>query len=182
MKYIIGLGNPGTEYALTRHNVGWLALDRFVATNRLGNFDTSNSAVVLKTAIGGQPILIVKPLTYMNRSGEIYSLLENLGEAADIPVIHDDIDLKFGQIRVRAEGSSAGHKGVQSLIDRLGQQFWRLRIGIGPNGQVATADFVLQNFSPNEQDRLVAIFTKTNQLITDFANAKLTAASYQIDL
>jgi len=135
MKVIVGLGNPGSEYARTPHNVGFEALDALAkrhqyALRRSFRFRARTG----KGTIAGQPVLLVKPVAFMNNSGPVVAaILKKTGAAIrDLVVIADDADLPMGQLRIRAQGSSGGHKGLQSLLDHLGQdEFPRIRLGIG---------------------------------------------------
>lgn len=168
MKLIIGLGNPGKRYIKTRHNIGWLILDELVnqeqlITNNQNSWQENKKAkaLYLKTKINGQPVELLKPQTFMNDSG--YSVAQaaknhNLDVKTDIIVIHDDKDIALGKIKVQIDRSSAGHKGVQSIIQQLGtQNFTRLRVGIANanQNQMREADkFVLSKFGLLEKKKL----------------------------
>ena len=158
MKLVVGLGNPGAPYAGTRHNVGWLVLDRLAEragwTGRGRQRDASN---VVQGRYRGLDIALAKPLTYMNDSGiAVRKLLvrEHAHLQHDLLVVSDDFALPFGKLRFREGGSHGGHNGLRSIIDELGnEQFARLRVGIGDpvrNGR----DHVLSTFAPDEQQRL----------------------------
>jgi PTH1 family peptidyl-tRNA hydrolase len=137
MKLLVGLGNPGAQYETTRHNVGWMALDRLAAERGLAfKTDRRFRADVAETTVPetGEWLALAKPLTYMNLSGESVGALARFYkiEPADIVVIYDEMALPLGQIRVRPGGSAAGHNGMKSLIAHLGtQDFPRVRIGVG---------------------------------------------------
>ena len=138
MKVIVGLGNPGREYARTPHNAGFMALDvlagRVDAHFHRGLFSKVETA---RAAHEGEPLVLVKPQTYMNLSGPaVASVLSRRGAtAADLIVVVDDADLTMGQLRIRAKGSAGGHKGLRSIIERLGgEDFTRIRIGVGRGG------------------------------------------------
>ena len=155
MKIVAGLGNPGPQYRNTRHNLGFLALDALAAT--LGvEFDKQKYQGLLAAAEhGGHKVLLVKPMTFMNRSGDCLAAVarnkvENPGE---VLVITDDINLPLGKVRMRAAGSAGGHNGLKSVIERLGsQEFPRLRMGVGDNRTgAALADHVLARFLPEER-------------------------------
>lgn len=141
MKLLVGLGNPGAQYETTRHNVGWMALDRLAAEHRL-TFKTDRRfrADVAEMTLPetGEKVILAKPLTYMNLSGESVGALMRFYkmEPADVLVVYDEMALPLGQIRVRRGGSAAGHNGIKSLIAHLGtQDFPRVRIGVGaPTG------------------------------------------------
>lgn len=146
MKVIIGLGNPGKQYENTRHNAGFLALDLFAKKNNVAITTRKFKALVGELFVKGEKVLLVKPQTYMNLSGESVSQILNYYDLdeCDIFVIADDLDLPVGTIRIRDSGSSGGQRGVQNIIDHLGtKEFLRLKIGIGNNKMIETKDYVL---------------------------------------
>ena len=150
IKLIAGLGNPGSKYERTRHNVGFLVIDKLLELSPAVKTRSSETAELFETKDFG---LLCKPMTYMNRSGK--PLLELSRDAAlqpqEILVIYDDFALKLGMIRIRASGSSGGHNGVQSVIDHLGStQFPRIRLGIQTDEMESWVEFVLQNFKKKE--------------------------------
>ncbi|TCP22544.1 peptidyl-tRNA hydrolase [Scopulibacillus darangshiensis] len=155
MKVIAGLGNPGSEYENTRHNIGFKAVDALSATYKIPVTKSKFNAVFGKGLINGEDVILVKPLTYMNLSGEAISPFLSFFKVAidDFLVIYDDLDLPAGKIRVRQKGSAGGHNGIKSTISHLHtQEFKRLRIGIGrPDGMQPVVDYVLQPFSPVDQ-------------------------------
>lgn len=155
---LVGLGNPGREYRENRHNVGFMVIDRLAESLRVNLTRVQNKALVGTGTIGDSKIVLAKPQTYMNLSGEAVAGLIRFYKipAEDMMVIHDDIDLPFGILRLRPGGGSAGQKGVQSIIDRLGtQEFPRMRVGIGrPPGSRGSSGYVLKNFSPDEKKEL----------------------------
>ncbi len=182
MILIVGLGNPGKEYQNTRHNVGWLVLDT-IADCRLQTADLNwktdkrIQAGILKVTIAGKDALLVKPQTFMNNSGIAVKTICNLKSAiSNLIVVHDDIDLAFGTIRVSHDSASAGHKGVQSIIDHLGtKNFWRVRIGIRPSlKSIDTPDFVLNKFSKEEQKLLPNILQNVVTIIDEMITKKPT--------
>lgn len=148
MKLIVGLGNPGKKYIKTRHNIGFRIIDEL---------ETSSDAAQ------DENLIFLKPNTFMNNSGKVVAeyLKYSKLSSQDLIVIHDDIDLLFGEIRVSKDSSSAGHKGVQSIIDELGiKDFTRIRIGIKPLHEFNTTDFVLKNFTKDEEKELKGIIKK----------------------
>jgi PTH1 family peptidyl-tRNA hydrolase len=153
MKLIIGLGNPGKKYHNTRHNVGFRVVEELAHRHKVERQESKYDAIIAHIRIGSEKILIVKPLTYMNLSGRaVQPLLAyyKLG-MEDLLVIYDDMDLPVGNLRVRSEGGAGGHKGVTSIIERLGGRgFARLRLGIG-RPEDETIDWVLGKFSAREQ-------------------------------
>jgi peptidyl-tRNA hydrolase, PTH1 family len=137
MKLIVGLGNPGREYEMTRHNLGFMLIDRLLGRAGGRRFRSESSAKVAEVELAGQRVLLAKPQTYMNLSGDaVRPLLDRYGEGkpASLLVASDDVALPFGMIRVRARGSAGGQKGLKSIIERLGtQEFARVRLGVKPD-------------------------------------------------
>lgn len=176
MKHIIGLGNPGKKYESTRHNVGWLALD--VLAKDLGvakdwKQSVKAQADYIWTTINELKIELVKPTTFMNNSGKTirYILKKHQSSGPDnFIVVHDDVDIAFGEIKVSKDSGSAGHNGVKSIIEALGtKDFTRVRIGVGKSDTIPTEAFVLQTFTPEEQKELSVILNETkNKIITLF--------------
>lgn len=155
MKIIVGLGNPGPEYAKTRHNVAWLFLD-WLAREEGGFSDFAPSKFAAVTAVGevaGEKVLLVKPVSFMNLSGEPVRRVFDFYKAGapDVLVVSDDVDMEFGKVRYRQEGSAGGHNGLKSLIQHLGtDQFRRIKIGVGRHSRMDTADWVLSKFTTEE--------------------------------
>lgn len=150
----MGLGNPGERYRRTRHNVGFMAIDALLARSPGSRGRESDDAWVAEGAVGGVPVLLVKPLTFMNRSGAaVARLLASSGaQAADLVVVVDDVALDLGTLRVRERGTHGGHNGLRSIIDALGtEEFARIRIGIRrADLPEDLALFVLSDFPPEE--------------------------------
>ncbi len=160
---VIGLGNPGKEYRLTRHNAGFLCMDtvceRYGATADRAKF----KALVGEAAVAGRRVLLMRPQTFMNCSGEAVAAAANFYkiDPAHIIVISDDVNLAVGGIRVRGKGSDGGQRGLRSIIDELGSDaFPRIRIGVGekPHPDYNLADWVLSTFAPAELDKLKTVF------------------------
>jgi PTH1 family peptidyl-tRNA hydrolase len=151
---LVGLGNPGREYRETRHNVGFMAVDRMCATFGIKLSRLQSKALVGSGFYEGHKIVLVKPQTYMNLSGQAVSSLMRFYRIPQnqLLVFYDEIDLPVGTIRIRHEGGSAGNRGLASIIQQLGtQEFPRLRIGVGrPPGQKEAADYVLKGFSKDD--------------------------------
>lgn len=173
MHLVVGLGNPGTTYARTRHNLGFIVVDTLASLNgaRFGNKKKFSSAIA-EINISTDTVLLAKPQTFMNNSGDAVRAVAQFYKitAADIWVISDDVDLPFGEIRIRHQGSSGGHNGLQSIIDQLGTDaFHRVRIGIGSNRplRVPAEDYVLQPFSTAEQQELPAIVESAIKQLSD---------------
>lgn len=157
---IVGLGNPGSEYERTRHNVGFRTVD-LLAKQAEVKIDRAKFRALTRSAnLAGQKVLLLKPETYMNRSGEAVQLAAMFYKVpiSHILVLSDDISLPVGKIRVRAEGSAGGHNGLKSIIGQLdSQDFPRIRIGVGakPHPDYDLADWVLSNFTPEEETLLI---------------------------
>jgi PTH1 family peptidyl-tRNA hydrolase len=140
VKLIVGLGNPGPEYELTPHNLGFLTIDRIASDRGLEVRSRQCQALTGRTQIGDEPVLLAKPETFMNLSGlSVRQLLDEyqLRPESDLVVIYDELDLPMGTIRIRQRGSSAGHNGMESIIGALGtQEFLRVRLGIAPEKKI----------------------------------------------
>ncbi|OFW14251.1 MAG: aminoacyl-tRNA hydrolase [Acidobacteria bacterium RIFCSPLOWO2_02_FULL_67_21] len=162
MKVIVGLGNPGREYAGTRHNVGFRVAD--LVGERLGLHWRKDEDVLFAKSFGESPFLVVKPQTFMNRSG--YAVARFAGyhqvEPEELLVVLDDVDLPLGRIRVRASGSGGTHNGLKSVVEQLGTTaFPRMRLGVGRgDARRDLADFVLATFEPAEEPDVESLMTR----------------------
>jgi len=164
---IVGLGNPGREYASTRHNLGWLALDELCTHASIpGGFKKKFQGEFAKGTIEGQECVLLRPETYMNESGRSVQGAVAFFHAAprDLIVLHDELDLPFGEVRVKLGGGHAGHNGIRSLIRDLGTpEFVRVRMGVGrppPSYTGEVADFLLSTFFPDERAQVPDIVTR----------------------
>ena len=172
MKLIVGLGNPGKQYKDTRHNVGFMFVDNIV--NKLNlkfKLDKALKCEILQTTIGMEKVIFIKPMTYMNLSGDSVYLVKNFYkiETEDILVIYDDLDLETGKIRIRPNGSSGGHKGIQSIINNLGtKDIKRVRIGIDKVSSDKTIDYVIGNFSKKDREIIDISLEKAVDIVQDF--------------
>lgn len=154
MKLIVGLGNPGKEYERTRHNAGFMVMEKIEKELNVSIDQKKFKALVCKTNVGGEQVLLMKPQTYMNLSGEAVGECVRFFniDLEDILVISDDLDLPIGKIRLRMKGSSGGQNGLKNIISHLGsQEFKRIRIGIGNNKIIDTKDYVLGKISKDDQ-------------------------------
>lgn len=160
MIIIIGLGNPGEKYKNTRHNVGFMAIDEFAKKNNFPDFTLQKKA---KTLVSEKDnILLAKPQTFMNESGKSSKELSKNKPIENLVVIHDDIDLPVGKIKIIKERGSAGHKGVESIIQSIGNKgLIRFRVGIGSENKVDAMKIVLKNFSETEQKLIAETIQKT---------------------
>ena len=177
---IVGLGNPGREYRMTRHNMGFLAIDEIVKTWKLSGQKVQSKALITSGTYAGQKVILAKPQTFMNLSGQAVSGLLNFYKIplTQLLVIHDDIDLPFGTIRIRPGGGSAGQKGVGSIIERLGtEDFARMRLGVGrPPGQMDSAAYVLQTFTKMDEEFLKQFLQKASEAAEEFIVQGLNSA------
>ena len=172
MKYLIcGLGNPGTEYELTRHNAGFLVLDQ-LADKHKANFNVARHSLKTEIKYKGRKLILIKPTTFMNLSGKAvnYWLKDEKIPQENLLVITDDIALPFGKLRMRAKGSNAGHNGLGNIDQTLGNNnYSRLRFGVGNDfhkGQ--QIDYVLSNFGQDEMDGLLEPINKACEMILSF--------------
>lgn len=160
---LLGLGNPGAEYACTRHNIGFMVVDELAARHGI-RMERSKLALVGEGSIAGQPTVLAKPRTYMNLSGQAaQSLAARSGiPPARIAAVVDDFTLPLGRVRIRREGGTGGHNGLASMIECLGtKDFPRLRLGIGPLPPgLDPADYVLSEFLPDEAEPLKALVAR----------------------
>jgi len=174
LKVILGLGNPGRQYEATRHNVGWWVLDHLADVWRFDGWKRDREALVTTATVGGIRTRLIKPLTYMNLSGQVlrdYARRALWSAATDLLVVVDDVALPVGRFRIRARGSAGGHNGLRSVQGALGSQdYARLRIGVGPSEERKNvypdlADFVLAPFARDERDDIVALIPRIERAI-----------------
>jgi PTH1 family peptidyl-tRNA hydrolase len=159
MRLVVGLGNPGARYARNRHNVGFLAVDLIARRHGVSSFRSRFKGAIAEGVIGGERRLLLKPQTFMNDSGESVAETARFFKIlpSEIVVIHDEIDLRPGKLRVKRGGGTAGHNGLRSIDALLGPDFWRVRIGVGhPGVKELVQPYVLQNFSSEEVTLWVA--------------------------
>lgn len=177
---LVGLGNPGREYRNTKHNIGFMVIDQLCRDLAI-NISRMQSKALIGTGIyEGHKIILAKPQTFMNLSGQSVSALVRFYKIPfqQLLVIHDDLDLPLGTLRLRASGGSAGQKGIASTITELGtEDFSRLRVGIGrPPGRMDAADYVLQDFRQNEQGVLTQVIERASEAARLFIKAGLSQA------
>ena len=167
MKLIIGLGNPGQEYANTRHNVGWMVVEKLAqAADIQLEFDKKINAEIAKGKLDNKPVILVKPHSFVNNSGNVVKKVFQVSRSKlhDLIIVHDDLDIEFGHWKLSFGKNAGGHHGVESIIKALKTKaFWRMKLGTA-NRKLAVArrtgkvaDFVLAKFSPAEQDELKPI-------------------------
>jgi PTH1 family peptidyl-tRNA hydrolase len=185
---IFGLGNPGREYEQTRHNIGFIAIDKLSIAWHVDISRVRYKSLTGEGKFGENKVILVKPLTFMNRSGNAVSSFMQFYkiDAARILVIHDDMDLPFGSLRIREDGGSAGQRGMQSIISKIGtNEFARLRIGIGrPPGRMDAVDYVLKKFTEKDQlglDLVLdSIVRAIETLLTDGIEKAMTLYNHSV--
>ena len=179
MKIIVGLGNPGLRYRNTRHNTGFLVLAALSRKYRLPLRKKGFGGLYAAGAIRGCQVMLFEPMTYMNLSGGAVKAVcsSRLERSGDLIVVSDDVSLPFGGIRLRRQGSSGGHNGLQSIIEHMGQDFTRLRIGIGPAApEEDLAAYVLARFSRGEKAALGEVIEKAVQALEIWLEADIEKA------
>ncbi|MBI4307544.1 MAG: aminoacyl-tRNA hydrolase [Chloroflexi bacterium] len=170
MKLIVGLGNPGPQYASNRHNVGFRCVDRFAKERGAAFTRKKPDYQMAEVEIAGEKVLLLKPRTFMNESGRAVAPVARFYRISlsDLLVIYDDLDLPVGKVRIRPGGSSAGHRGVQSIIEALGsEEFPRIRVGIGrpeERGQDAVS-YVLGGFTAQEEDAIQKVVERVSEAV-----------------
>lgn len=172
---LVGLGNPGREYDGTRHNIGFECLDAFVAkANEMGEWSEKKQLKCFLSMgqLGQSKVIAIKPTTFMNLSGEAVKAVAAFYKipVGQVVLIHDELDIKFGQVRSRVGGSSAGHNGVKSVTQSVGEETGRIRIGIGPKtpSQIDSSDFVLQKFKDKEAKQLPNLKREVNAILSEY--------------
>jgi PTH1 family peptidyl-tRNA hydrolase len=154
VKCFVGLGNPGPQYAKTRHNIGFMAIDKFAAQHGLDKFQSKCKGLLAEGNVNGEKVYLLKPMTFMNLSGESVRAFLDFYKAdlGDVVILYDDLDTPYGSIRLRYQGSAGGHNGIKSIIQHVGTQtFDRIRIGISrPQPGFDIANYVLATFTKAE--------------------------------
>lgn len=179
MKMVVGLGNPGRRYAGTRHNVGFMTIDELARRHGVTDAAERMGAWTARLRLDGKEIILVKPQTFMNLSGEAVSRLwrwYKLG-LEDVLVVGDDIDLPFGRLRLRQRGSAGGHNGLRSIFAHLGsREIARLKIGVGRSDEAAARDHVLSPFTPEERVELPLMIARAVDAVETVLRDGMVAA------
>lgn len=168
---IVGLGNPGREHKKNRHNIGFMAIDQLAETWGISLGKVQQRAITGQGRVGEDTIILAKPQTYMNSSGDAVGPLARYFKVPteNVLVIYDEIDIPFGALRIRSKGGSGGHNGMKSIINHLGQDFPRIRIGVGrPQGKMPPAAYVLQDFKGAEWDIVTELLAGTVAAVNTF--------------
>lgn len=188
MKLIVGLGNPGRIYAENRHNIGFMCVNHFGKTQHIKFSKSAGQARIGSGEVAGEIVVLARPQTYMNSSGDSLSRLAKRFklDVADIIVVHDDLDLPLGKIRIRQGGSSGGHKGIDSIIARLGSpDFTHLKVGIGrpllnsvssEDKEAAIVDYVLSDFTLEEKKVIDQFLPRVSEALLCLLTEDLTTA------
>jgi peptidyl-tRNA hydrolase, PTH1 family len=172
---VVGLGNIGKGYDGTRHNIGFACVDRFVRDHDFPAWIEKKDLQCHFTSetLGDAKVIVIKPTTFMNLSGQAVQTVAHFYkiDPGKIIAVYDEIDIPFGQIRTRVGGGSAGHNGVKSLIGSIGEEFGRVRVGIGPKSpeQMDTADFVLQRFNSEQEAQTPNLTRETSAILSEYA-------------
>lgn len=181
MKAVVGLGNPGPEHDDNRHNVGWWVVDRLAYDWEFGSFRREGRAIRSEGTVEGSPVLLLKPSTYMNRSGQALTVLAELRDfhvEHDLLVVVDDATLEVGRVRFRPRGGSGGHKGLRSVEEALGtREYARLRIGVGvapPNADLA--EWVLSPLAPEDEEKIVGLLPELSEAVAVWVAEGVQAA------
>lgn len=172
-RIIVGLGNPEPEYTGTRHNIGFACIDAFATDSEFQPWALKKDfkCYFTQKTMGQTRVLLIKPTTYMNKSGEAVQAVCAFYKASenDVLVVHDELDIAFGQIRCRVGGGAAGHNGIKSVTQHIGGEYGRVRIGIGPKEpeQMDSADFVLAPFSAEQRGHIKSLTREVTAIITE---------------
>jgi PTH1 family peptidyl-tRNA hydrolase len=177
---IVGLGNPGRQYQASRHNIGFMLVSHLAEKLDIAFTRVQSKALVTKSNYQGRSLILAKPQTYMNLSGQAVSSLVRFYKIQldNLLVVYDDVDLPYGRIRIRPSGGSAGQKGMQSIIGQLGtQEFPRMRMGVGrPPGSKGAASYVLRDFSGEDAEFLPPILDRGVEAVMTYITEDLTTA------
>lgn len=176
---LVGLGNPGRKYRHNRHNIGFMTIDRLAERHQITIGKTQQKALVGNGRIADHTVFLAKPQTYMNKSGDAVGPLANYYKIApeNLLVIYDELDLPLGTLRLREKGGAGGHNGMKSIIQHLGNDFPRVRLGIGrPHGRMPPAAYVLQDFGKDELPLVNEVVDEAVRAIETFLRDGITLA------
>lgn len=171
MKLIVGLGNPGKEYERTRHNCGFMVMKKLEDKLNVSISQNKFSGLYVKTKYKNEDVILLKPMTYMNLSGESVRQVMDFFkiDTADLLVIYDDLDMPVGKLRLRESGSAGGHNGIKSIISHIGtQNFKRIRVGIDRSPYIKVVDYVLGKFTKEESQAIEEGFDKASDAVLDY--------------
>ena len=175
MQLIVGLGNPGEKYQYTRHNIGYMAIDNIVSAQQDYKIKKKFNSIIYETIIDKNRTILIKPETYMNNSGDAVSQIANFYkiDSKNILVLHDELDIPFGKIRIKSGGGNAGHNGLKSISKKIDNNYTRVRLGIGhPGNKERVNGHVMGNFTGSEKERLNQILNYLTNNIYEILNKK----------
>ena len=175
MQLIVGLGNPGKKYQYTRHNIGYMAIENIISLQRDYKVKKKFNSIIYEVKLEKDRAILVKPETYMNNSGDAVSQVAHFYkiDSKNIFVLHDELDIPFGKIRIKSGGGNAGHNGLKSISNKIDNNYIRVRLGIGhPGGKERVNGHVMGNFSGSEKDKLNQILNYLTNNINEILNKK----------
>ena len=175
MQLIVGLGNPGEKYQYTRHNIGYMAIDNIVSAQQDYKIKKKFNSIIYETIIDENRIILIKPETYMNNSGDAVFQIANFYkiDSKNILVLHDELDIPFGKIRIKSGGGNAGHNGLKSISNKIDNNYTRVRLGIGhPGNKERVNGHVMGNFTGSEKEKLNQILNYLTNNIYEILNKK----------
>ena len=175
MQLIVGLGNPGEKYQYTRHNIGYMAIDNIVAAQQDYKIKKKFNSIIYETILDKNRIILIKPETYMNNSGDAVFQIANFYkiDSKNILVLHDELDIPFGKIRIKSGGGNAGHNGLKSISNKIDNNYTRVRLGIGhPGHKERVNGHVMGNFTGSEKEKLNQILNYLTNNIYEILNKK----------
>ncbi|MEC7087964.1 MAG: aminoacyl-tRNA hydrolase [Pseudomonadota bacterium] len=175
MQLIVGLGNPGEKYQYTRHNIGYMAIDNIVSAQQDYKIKKKFNSIIYETIIDKNRIILIKPETYMNNSGDAVFQIANFYkiDSKNILVLHDELDIPFGKIRIKSGGGNAGHNGLKSISKKIDNNYTRVRLGIGhPGNKERVNGHVMGNFTGSEKEKLNQILNYLTNNIYEILNKK----------
>lgn len=175
MQLIVGLGNPGEKYQYTRHNIGYMAIDNIVSAQQDYKIKKKFNSIIYETIIDKNRIILIKPETYMNNSGDAVFQIANFYkiDSKNILVLHDELDIPFGKIRIKSGGGNAGHNGLKSISNKIDNNYTRVRLGIGhPGNKERVNGHVMGNFTGSEKEKLNQILNYLTNNIYEILNKK----------
>ncbi|MAT22446.1 MAG: aminoacyl-tRNA hydrolase [Rhodobiaceae bacterium] len=175
MQLIVGLGNPGKKYQYTRHNIGYMAIENIISAQLNYKIKNKFNSIIYEVIIDNNKIILVKPETYMNNSGDAVYQIANFYKinSKDIFVLHDELDIPFGKIRIKIGGGNAGHNGLKSITNKIDNNYTRVRLGIGHPGKKEMVNgHVMGNFSEPEKDNLSQILNYLTNNVNEILNKK----------
>jgi len=177
MKLIVGLGNPGREYENTRHNVGFIILDRYLQENNISNGKEKFGGLYFEGFINQEKVVFLKPQKYINLSGQVLKQYMDFFkiDINDVLIIHDDLDTPCGSIKLRLSGGSGGHNGLKDIENNIhSKDYRRIKIGISNNKTIDTKDYVLGKFSNEDKEIMNSVIEKSIDIIDDYFNMTFT--------